>query len=255
MNNQFDIETIVQEVVARLRGLGATMSVAPSSTVASATTSADANSLDFANRVVTLDSLRGKLADIRRLVVQRRAVVTPAVLDLLREKNIELVRSDADSNTNSNVTSNLSLAVTRCTPQYEQWLSQVRQYAEQLEPTSDLELARAFLKARLEKSDSVIFIAHFDKQPAGFTQLYPSFSSVSCLPIWILNDLFVREEFRRRTVGQALLAAARELGEGNGSKRLSLTTAYDNLPAQKLYEREGWNRDQEFYQYHLEFDV
>ena len=128
------------------------------------------------------------------------------------------------------------------------------EYRQSYGQTTDLDLARQFLKARMQQDESVILLARLEQQPAGFTQLYPAFSSVSCLPIWILNDLFVREEFRRRAVGQALLAAARELGEANGSKRLSLTTAYDNLPAQKLYEREGWKRDEEFYQYHFEFE-
>ena len=44
---------------------------------------------------------------------------------------------------------------------------------------SDLAAARAFLQARFEHGESTIFCAKTDGQAVGFTQLYPSFSSVS----------------------------------------------------------------------------
>jgi hypothetical protein len=58
----------------------------------------------------------------------------------------------------------------------------------------DLPGARRFLEARLRCRDSVVFLAFRDdatRTSVGFVQLYPSFSSVSMKPIWILNDLFV----------------------------------------------------------------
>jgi len=44
---------------------------------------------------------------------------------------------------------------------------------------SDLAAAREFLRARFDRGESVLFIAHEGSFPVGFTQLYPSFSSVS----------------------------------------------------------------------------
>jgi len=38
--------------------------------------------------------------------------------------------------------------------------------------------AAFFIKERLEKNESVIFLATWNSEPAGFTQLYPIFSSV-----------------------------------------------------------------------------
>ncbi|MEO1522663.1 MAG: hypothetical protein AAFU78_18045 [Cyanobacteria bacterium J06633_2] len=59
---------------------------------------------------------------------------------------------------------------------------------------SDLNAAKTFLRDRLQNSDSAIFVAVEDAlQIVGFTQLYPSFSSVSMERIWILNDLFVEQ--------------------------------------------------------------
>ena len=65
---------------------------------------------------------------------------------------------------------------------------------------SDLAGAHRFLAERLERQESVIFLAVLDRAgraegeevAAGFTQLYPSFSSERMGRIWILNDLFVR---------------------------------------------------------------
>ena len=86
----------------------------------------------------------------------------------------------------------------------------------------------------------------------GFTQLYPSYSSVSMNPIWILNDLFVAEEARRRGVGARFLHAARDHASRTGAVRLALSTAVTNSTAQALYERDGWRRDNEFLHYEFE---
>ena len=116
---------------------------------------------------------------------------------------------------------------------------------------SDLAAARAFLKARFEHGESTIFLAESEGQALGFTQLYPSFSSVSMARVFVLNDLFVATTARRHGVGQALLNAAAVHAKQLGAVRLSLTTAVDNVTAQSLYESTEWLRDEKFYTYHL----
>ena len=70
-----------------------------------------------------------------------------------------------------------------------QLFNDYRVYYEQ-EP--DLQRASNFIKARLSREDSVIFLALSNesdmKIALGFTQLYPSFSSVSTKRLWILNE-------------------------------------------------------------------
>jgi ribosomal protein S18 acetylase RimI-like enzyme len=118
----------------------------------------------------------------------------------------------------------------------------------------DLPLALSFIEERLSRNESVIFIAENEHgKSIGFTQLYPSFSSVSARRTWILNDLFVLPEARRRRVGYALLNAAKSHAIETGAKRLSLSTAHDN-PAQQLYESFGYVRNNAFYQYDLALD-
>lgn len=123
---------------------------------------------------------------------------------------------------------------------------------------SDLEGARRFLTMHFEKNSSIIFLAFKmnekgTRQACGFTQLYPSFSSVSMKPLWILNDLFVAPDGRRLGVGRALLVRAKEFAIETKTKGLTLTTAVDNSTAQALYEAAGWQRDEQFYAYDLYF--
>jgi GNAT superfamily N-acetyltransferase len=116
---------------------------------------------------------------------------------------------------------------------------------------SDLGAARAFLSERLRRDDSVIFIATADDMALGFTQLYPSFSSVSVKRLWILTDLFVSPAARRGGVGRRLLERAREWAVETGAKGLTLTTALTNSTARSLYESCGWRLDDEFAHYQL----
>lgn len=108
--------------------------------------------------------------------------------------------------------------------------------------------AREFLAARLRAGEStVFFLADANRENfAGFVQLYPSFSSVSMRKLWILNDLFVAEPFRRRECARQLLARAEEHARATGAKGLTLKTASDNIAAQSLYQDCGWKMDEFF---------
>jgi GNAT superfamily N-acetyltransferase len=125
-------------------------------------------------------------------------------------------------------------------------------YRQFYQQPSDLDGARTFLAERLERGESVIFLALLDDgTPAGFTQLYPIFSSTSMQRAWLLNDIFVAPAARRAGVGRALLERAHAFARETNSKELMLQTAVDNLPAQRLYESLGWQRDNDFYVYML----
>ncbi len=111
---------------------------------------------------------------------------------------------------------------------------------------SDLDGARAFLLARFEQGESVVFLAYVDGVPRAFTQLYPSFSSTAMARTFVLNDLFVAPEVRRCGVATALLDFAADYGRSVGAVRLSLATEVTNRSAQELYEGAGWDRDSAF---------
>ena len=111
---------------------------------------------------------------------------------------------------------------------------------------SDIAAARAFLHERLVNDESVVLLARDDASGIGlgFTQLYPSFSSVAARRLWILNDLFVAEFARRRGVARALMQSAREHALQTGAIRLTLQTERRNVQAQALYESLGYVRQE-----------
>jgi ribosomal protein S18 acetylase RimI-like enzyme len=126
-------------------------------------------------------------------------------------------------------------------------------YRQFYQQAGDVPGARAFLQARLEQRDSVLFLAEIDGRAAGFTQLYPSFSSVSMKRLWILNDLFTHPDYRRRGVGRALLTHAEQFAREDGAKGLALSTAKTNATAKATYEQAGWKQELVFDHYYRYF--
>lgn len=129
-------------------------------------------------------------------------------------------------------------------------------YRQFYERPADLDLARNYIEARMRDNDSVIFLATNTNEDGGekalgFTQLYPTYCSVSATNVWVLYDLFVDPSARRQGIAQALMAEAKKLGEASGAAWLKLETAVTNKAGQALYERLGWHRDTDFYTYHL----
>jgi len=112
---------------------------------------------------------------------------------------------------------------------------------------SDVENARSFLKKRLKRKESVIFVAEERDELIGFTQLFPIFSSVSMKRTWLLNDLYVNEKSRGIGAATKLLEAAKEFGIETNSKWILLQTAEDNFTAQKVYEKNGWIKEMDFF--------
>ncbi|MBU7594625.1 GNAT family N-acetyltransferase [Metabacillus halosaccharovorans] len=118
--------------------------------------------------------------------------------------------------------------------------------------SSDLEGAKAFLMERMEQNESTIFLAKGkDGLPAGFVQLYPIFSSVGMKRKWLLNDLFVAEEYRRHGVGKALMNQAKEYAVETNTAGILLETSKDNVKAQALYESAGYEKEDTVYFYNL----
>ncbi len=108
-NLQFDIERIVREVLHRLqsaqpavvateqhspvsatRALG---SAAPASAGHAVAPCGGSQALQLRDRVVTLALLEGRLDGVKRVLVPVSSLVTPAVRDELRKRQVELVRS------------------------------------------------------------------------------------------------------------------------------------------------------------------
>jgi hypothetical protein len=83
-----DIDRIVAEVVRRLRALMATSSPAPVKGAPE-----PSRELRLSDKVITLQSLKGRLEGITKVIVADHAIITPAVKDELRDRKIAWERS------------------------------------------------------------------------------------------------------------------------------------------------------------------
>lgn len=132
--------------------------------------------------------------------------------------------------------------------QLSQLFDAYRQFYKQ---AADLASAQQFLQERFSQNESVIFVAEQDGTLFGFTQLFPSFSSVSMQRLWVLNDLFVSAEARKQGVAEKLMNAAKEFATKTNSKGIILETDWDNVNAQKLYDKLGYSKQDSTYHYFL----
>lgn len=117
---------------------------------------------------------------------------------------------------------------------------------------SDLKGAEQFLSARIKNQESVIYIYYDNNIAVGFTQLYPTYSSARMVKNWILNDLFVLEEYRKTGVATQLINKVIEFAKSNDANFVQLETQVDNFVAQKLYQHLGFKLqepDKEFLLY------
>lgn len=118
---------------------------------------------------------------------------------------------------------------------------------------SDEEKARKFLIDRIKNKESVIFVAVEDGNAIGFTQLYPSFSSITLKRLWILNDLFVLPEHRNKSVASKLIEKTIRFSKETESTGLVLETGKTNEAAQRLYEKLGFSKSEDFFFYYYVF--
>ena len=114
---------------------------------------------------------------------------------------------------------------------------------------TDVQGAVEFLTKRFEEGSSQILIAIAGNQIVGFTQLYPTFSSLRMSKILILNDLFVVQDYRQLGIGSMLLKVATEFAGKEGFAVLTLQTEINNTQARSVYTENGWALDTEHVYY------
>ena len=114
------------------------------------------------------------------------------------------------------------------------------------EKESDIKGAAEFLLERIRNKESEIFIAENDKNELiGFVQLYPIFSSTRMKKLWLLNDLFIAENYRGKGVSIWLIDEAKKLCKETNACGLILETAKSNKIGNSLYPKTGFSLDLE----------
>ncbi|ROI00435.1 GNAT family N-acetyltransferase [Chryseobacterium daecheongense] len=105
---------------------------------------------------------------------------------------------------------------------------------------SDIPAAENFLKERIEKKDSEIFVAENEDKLVGFVQLYPLFSSTRMKRYWLLNDLYVNENYRGKGFSKELIEEAKELCRSTNACGVLLETGKSNDIGNQLYPSCGF---------------
>lgn len=99
----------------------------------------------------------------------------------------------------------------------------------------DLPAAEQFLTERIENRDSEIFIIESEGEILGFVQLYPVFSSTRMKRYWLLNDLFVHENYHGKGFSKQLIEKAKEIAKSTDAGGILLETGKTNDIGNKLY--------------------
>jgi len=120
------------------------------------------------------------------------------------------------------------------------------QYRQFYNMESSNKQSRQFISERLNKKDSTIFLAFDDQQAVAFVQLFPSFSSVAMKPIWILNDLFVTNNSRKKGIARRLILAVEKQAKANDIFSIKLATGIENKKAQSLYKSLNYQPNEQF---------
>jgi ribosomal protein S18 acetylase RimI-like enzyme len=105
---------------------------------------------------------------------------------------------------------------------------------------SDINAAEKFLKERIENKDSEIFVAENEGKLVGFVQLYPLFSSTRIKRYWLLDDLYVNENYRGKGFSKELIEEAKELAKSTDAAGILFETGKDNDIGNKLYPSCGF---------------
>lgn len=112
------------------------------------------------------------------------------------------------------------------------------------ENESDLEGSEKFIFERIQNKDSEIFVVENNQNDlVGFVQLYPIFSSTRMKRLWLLNDLFVDENYRNQGVSVLLINEAKNFCKETNSCGLILETAKSNEVGNRLYPKTGFSLD------------
>ena len=102
----------------------------------------------------------------------------------------------------------------------------------------------SFLLTQLKLPDVIVLVAERDGELLGYT--YAGMEGIDYMslrgPAGILYDIVVDPAHRGRGVGRMLLDATMVVLRERGAPRVLLSTAQQNVPAQRLFEGAGFRR-------------
>src|SRR5215472_6917821 len=97
------------------------------------------------------------------------------------------------------------------------------------------------IRAQMESSDPPFecLLAEYESEAVGFALFFRNYSTWTGRCGLYLEDLFVREEYRGRGVGGAVIRRLREIAVQRGWERMDWTVLDWNTSAQNFYREQG----------------
>ena len=149
---------------------------------------------------------------------------------------------------------NLSIAALN-EDNFEQFIGLINElaYFEGLEPPDEGALARLKRDGLGEKRRYEGYIGMIGDVPAGYLVLFYNYSSFLARPVLYIEDIYVREEYRRFGVGRSLFDLCKRRAEEEGCARMEWCVLTWNRNAMEFYEAMGARKlDWFFYRYNIE---
>ena len=115
----------------------------------------------------------------------------------------------------------------------------------------DAETFAASFSRALEDSGRIVAVAESGGETIGFADLYVARPLCAAAPEGHVAQLYVREEFRGRNVGTALLIYLSQRAKALGCGALTLTASPVNLRVEPFLERNGFVRSMRWYTHPL----
>ena len=85
-----------------------------------------------------------------------------------------------------------------------------------------------------------LFVFRVGDEIAGMANALITISTVEGCPVVLLEDVIVKEKFRRLNLGRRLVESILNWARANGMPRVTLLADQDNAPALAFYERLGF---------------
>ncbi len=120
-------------------------------------------------------------------------------------------------------------------------LSFIRGLAEYEREPDAVQVTAAEIRAQMESRDPPFecVLAEYEGEPVGFALFFRNYSTWTGRCGLYLEDLFVREEYRGRAIGGALMRRLGQIAVERGWARMDWSVLDWNTNAQSFYRRHG----------------
>jgi ribosomal protein S18 acetylase RimI-like enzyme len=128
-----------------------------------------------------------------------------------------------------------------------QIIALIREFAEYENLSDYCEVTEERLNAAFfgETKVADAIVAFENDAPIGYAIFYPNFASFRGQRGIYLEDIFIKQEFRGKGVGEMMLKHIAKAGRERGFERIDFQVLEWNTPAVKFYEKLGAERNDE----------